>query len=163
MVDVTLSVFPVAWSFGRAGCAVVHDHPGVVASTRNLFSVAYGAGEVRNFGLFSLRYGTVYRYDLGLLELLFTIALAIGFVSTWKRAGAKGWYVAVASLAYAPLRFCLDFLRLTAREGGDPRYGLLTPGQWACLALFAFGMGMLWHVTRMSKSPSSSTLGGVAA
>ena len=26
--DLILSVFPVAWIFGRSGCSVVHDHPG---------------------------------------------------------------------------------------------------------------------------------------
>lgn len=26
--DTFLAVFPLAWTFGRLGCAVVHDHPG---------------------------------------------------------------------------------------------------------------------------------------
>ena len=38
--DLVLSVFPVAWIFGRAGCAVAHDHPGIRAATGSLLAVA---------------------------------------------------------------------------------------------------------------------------
>lgn len=39
--DVILAVFPVAWIFGRAGCAVVHDHPGARASAASWLAVAF--------------------------------------------------------------------------------------------------------------------------
>jgi phosphatidylglycerol:prolipoprotein diacylglycerol transferase len=41
--DLILSVFPIGWMFGRAGCASVHDHPGRDASLHNLMAVAYPA------------------------------------------------------------------------------------------------------------------------
>src|SRR5205823_12801881 len=36
--DLILSVFPVAWVFGRAGCSVVHDHPGAKAPIGTLLA-----------------------------------------------------------------------------------------------------------------------------
>jgi phosphatidylglycerol:prolipoprotein diacylglycerol transferase len=36
----------------------------------------------------------------------------------------------------------LDFLRLEDADGGDPRYGALTPAQWACFAMVAFALGL---------------------
>jgi phosphatidylglycerol:prolipoprotein diacylglycerol transferase len=137
--DVVMAVFPVAWIFGRAGCAVIHDHPGIRASASSWLSVAYGPGPLTDFYLFQLRYGTEARYDLGLLEMFFAIILAVAFALTWRRGSTKGWYVAVACVAYAPVRFALDFLRVSDPEGGDLRYVSLTPAQWACIGLLAFG------------------------
>src|SRR3981081_2362477 len=39
--DLVLSVFPLGWAFGRAGCATVHDHPGARATADTLLAVAY--------------------------------------------------------------------------------------------------------------------------
>ena len=43
--DLILSVFPVAWVFGRSGCSVVHDHPGMKAEPGSLLAVAFGRPE----------------------------------------------------------------------------------------------------------------------
>jgi phosphatidylglycerol:prolipoprotein diacylglycerol transferase len=147
--DVVMAVFPVAWIFGRAGCSVVHDHPGARAAAGSLLSVAYGPGPTSDFFLFQLRHGTEARYDLGLLEMLFTMLLAAAFALTWRRAAAKGWYIVAACVAYAPVRFGLDFLRLRDPEGGDLRYASLTPAQWACIGLLAFGA---WLARRLACS-----------
>lgn len=144
--DVVLAVFPVAWIFGRAGCAVVHDHPGARAPHDSPLAVAYGPGPIDDFGWFELRHGTTPRYDLGLLEMLLTILLAAAFALTWRRGGASGWYAVAACVLYAPMRFALDFLRVSAAEGGDLRYAGLTPAQWACLALFLFGVALGFRV-----------------
>jgi phosphatidylglycerol:prolipoprotein diacylglycerol transferase len=37
----------------------------------------------------------------------------------------------------------MDFLRIRGGEGADPRYAGLTPAQWACVALFLFGLYLL--------------------
>ena len=73
--------FPLGWMFGRAGCATVHDHPG--ARTRRptpSLAVAYptgpGDGPVTHFGFIEFIHGHDPRFDLGFLELLFTIILA---------------------------------------------------------------------------------------
>ena len=44
---------------------------------------------------------------------------------------------------YPPIRFPLDFLRASAADGGDVRYFGFTPGQYASVALFAVGLGLL--------------------
>jgi phosphatidylglycerol:prolipoprotein diacylglycerol transferase len=152
--DVVMAVFPVAWIFGRAGCSVVHDHPGAKASPNSWFAVAYGPGKVTNFDWFQLRHGFEARYDLGLLEMLFAILLAIAFTLTWRNRRADGWYVVAASVIYAPVRFLLDFLRLTEPEGGDLRYALLTPAQWACIGLFVFGGWLAFRLVRVLRHES---------
>jgi phosphatidylglycerol:prolipoprotein diacylglycerol transferase len=86
--------------------------------------------------------------------MLFAVFLALAFALTWRSQSTRGWYIAVASLAYAPVRFFLDFLRLTDPEGGDLRYGHLTPAQWACIVLFAFGG---WQLLRLARSSKAST------
>lgn len=153
--DVMISVFPVAWIFGRSGCTVVHDHPGARTSADAFLSVAYGPGPVVDHGLFLLRYGTTPRYDLGLLELCITIVIAAGFVLSWPRGGAKGYYVAAAAIIYAPIRFALDFLRSTDSDGGDIRYAQLTPAQWACMGLFLYGFWVL-HFIRSRETQTQT-------
>jgi len=148
-VDVVIAVFPVAWIFGRAGCAVVHDHPGARAASNSWLSVAYGAGPSSSFGPLQLRFGVEPRYDLGRLEMLFASVLAAAFAATWRRDSSRGWYVVAASVAYAPVRFALDFLRVGDPEGGDLRYASLTPAQWACIGLFGFG---IWVAARIAHA-----------
>ena len=154
--DVILAVFPVAWIFGRAGCALVHDHPGVRAPAGSWLAVAYGAGPSDHFGILTFRYGNAPRYDLGLLELIFTVVLAAGFALTWKRGRASGWYIVAGCIFYAPVRFALDFLRIEAGTGGDRRYGGLTPAQWACGCLLLFGLGLAWRLRARSVRVSTA-------
>jgi phosphatidylglycerol:prolipoprotein diacylglycerol transferase len=46
----------------------------------------------------------------------------------------------------------MDFLRIKDGEAADPRYGGFTPAQWACVALFVFGLVMLARVRQIVKS-----------
>jgi phosphatidylglycerol:prolipoprotein diacylglycerol transferase len=43
----------------------------------------------------------------------------------------------------------MDFLRIPDTQGGDPRYGALTPAQWCCIALFTFGLVMVVQLRRL--------------
>jgi phosphatidylglycerol:prolipoprotein diacylglycerol transferase len=151
--DLVLSVFPIGWAFGRAGCSTVHDHPGARATADTLLAVAYprhaGDGTVTKFGFIELIQGHDPRFDLGLLEFLFTVILAICFALTWRRRLAIGTYVIASGLAYAPVRFAMDFLRIPQNDGGDTRYGDLTPAQWACIVLFAYAVVMIFYVRRL--------------
>jgi phosphatidylglycerol:prolipoprotein diacylglycerol transferase len=161
--DLILAVFPVAWIFGRSGCSSVHDHPGEVAGPADFLAVEFpsfnpsytgGAGKLHTFGPITfaegkLLHGHFPRYDLGLLELMFTILLAGAIALTWRKRLPTGTYVVVTALAYAPVRFAMDFLRIRGGEDADPRYGGLTPAQWACVALFAYGLYMLTLVLRL--------------
>lgn len=157
--DIILSVFPVAWIFGRSGCSVVHDHPGARASADALLAVAYGyASRVEHYGPIELRWGNAPQYDLGLLELMFTVILSAFFALTWSKRLRTGTYVAVACMAYAPVRFVMDFFRVRDVEGADPRYAGLTPAQWACVALFTFGLYMARLVYLQKDDPMKLVL-----
>jgi phosphatidylglycerol:prolipoprotein diacylglycerol transferase len=147
--DLILSVFPYGWMFGRAGCSTVHDHPGARATADTLLAVAYPyPGEVAStkFGPIEFIHGHDPRFDLGLLELMFTIILALAFTVTWRRKLPIGTYVIASALAYSPVRFAMDFLRKPESEGGDTRYAGLTPAQWCCFALFVYGIAMIFYV-----------------
>lgn len=144
------SIFPVGWAFGRTGCAVVHDHIGIESSSP--LAVAFGGGPTTNYGLFLVHHGELPRYDLGLLELFFTLALLAAFVATWRRTLPLGTYLAALCVLYPPVRFFLDFLRVGADDGGDERYLGLTPAQWACFAFFLVGL-RLWATVRAKGTP----------
>jgi phosphatidylglycerol---prolipoprotein diacylglyceryl transferase len=152
--DLVLSVFPLGWMFGRAGCATVHDHEGARATADTLIAVAWPAPHERNpptthFGFIEFIHGHEPRFDLGFLELLFTIVLAACFALTWRRRLPVGTYVIVSALAYAPVRLAMDFLRIPASEGGDTRYSGLTPAQYGCIALFLYGLVMIGYVRHL--------------
>jgi phosphatidylglycerol:prolipoprotein diacylglycerol transferase len=125
--DLILSAYPVAWIFGRMGCAVVHDHKGKAAAAASLLTVAFPDGP---------------HYDLGLLEMFYAVVISAVCAAMWPRKWKTGTYIAVTCGLYAPVRFALDFLRDSSGPTGDPRYFELTPAQWACIALFAFSVWM---------------------
>ncbi len=150
--DIIAAVFPVAWISGRLGCAIVHDHPGARASATSPFAVAFGPGPSTSYGFFELHHGWRPQYDLGLLELVFTIFVSALFVATWNKKLPVGSYAAASLLLYAPVRFALDFLRAEDAEGGDPRYLALTPGQWAAVAMLAGGVWLVAYI-RANDTP----------
>jgi phosphatidylglycerol---prolipoprotein diacylglyceryl transferase len=121
--DVVASAFPTAWVFGRMGCSVAHDHPGVRSEI--WLAVAYPGGG---------------RFDLGLFEMLLSIPLAITFLLLMKKPRPPGFFIGTMCTAYAPFRFALDFLRARDVSGADPRYFGLTPAQWACIVLLSAGL-----------------------
>jgi phosphatidylglycerol:prolipoprotein diacylglycerol transferase len=162
--DLVLSVFPIGWIFGRAGCSTVHDHPGAVPATHEfadtMLAVAYpspnpgvteGPGALTKLGFVQLVHGQYPRYDLGLLELMFTVIVAACFVLTWRRRLPVGSYVVATAFAYSPVRFAMDFLRIPESEQGDTRYAGLTPAQWCCVALFVYGVVTLAYMRRLKK------------
>jgi phosphatidylglycerol:prolipoprotein diacylglycerol transferase len=131
--DVVAASFPVSWTFGRLGCTVAHDHPGV-----------------RSTAWYAVQYPDGGRLDLGLYELLITVPLMIVFLRLHKRPRPWGFYAGVMCTYYAPLRFSLDFLRESEHAavagvaaGGDARYLGLTPAQWGCVPLLALGLYLL--------------------
>ncbi len=160
LADLILSVFPVAWVFGRMGCSSVHDHPGALANPGAFLAVEFPrgfppdaspeyvaktfAGPRSSFGPFiEFLHGDLPRYDLGLLEMLFTLCLASLLALTWSKKVRVGTYIVATAVTYGPVRFMMDYLRITDGVNADPRYGGLTPAQWCCLALTIFGLGML--------------------
>jgi phosphatidylglycerol:prolipoprotein diacylglycerol transferase len=135
MVEVINSAFPLAWVFGRMGCATVHDHPGHASN-------AWLAVQWKATAPPYLPPGFDGRFDLGLIEMVLAIPLAAAFLILWRRKPVRplGFYTGWMCAAYAPVRFFLDFLREPDATGGDVRYGGLTPAQWACFGLLAIGL-----------------------
>ncbi|HEY2406793.1 MAG TPA: prolipoprotein diacylglyceryl transferase family protein [Polyangiaceae bacterium] len=144
--DMIASAFPTAWVFGRMGCTTAHDHPGLHSDL-----------------WFAVRYPDGGRFDLGLYEMLLTIPLAVAFLLLRRQRRPWGFYCSLMSIAYAPVRFALDFLRERERvveAGGqlsvvDPRYAGLTPAQWACLGLLAFGVFLFVRTLRGAGRPEA--------
>jgi len=114
--------FPFGWIFGRLGCTLAFDHPGL--ETTFFLGQRYTDDKVR--------------HNLGLEEMLYTILIAALFHHLGKKSRPPGYYVAVLAIVYAPVRFLFDFLRKN-----DVRYAGLTPGQWGALALIVVGVVLL--------------------
>ncbi|MEM9693385.1 MAG: prolipoprotein diacylglyceryl transferase family protein [Myxococcota bacterium] len=151
-VDVCVSAFPLAWVFGRTGCSVVHDHPGALSNA--WFAVKYPADRLQE--------GFAGRYDLGLIEMVLTVPLAIACSVLWRREPFRphGFYIALTLTAYAPVRFLLDFLRVQPDDrvfGGavDNRYGGLTPAQWMCFVALALGLYYLNKIRGAEYVPNA--------
>ncbi len=130
---------PVGWLFGRAGCALVHDHVG----RRTDFPLAmdfdhalFGSGDPAPIidGV---------RHELGLYEFLLMIPVVILFTVLGRRERVPGFFLGLFAVLYAPVRFGLDFLRQTDLPNPDPRWLGLTPGQYASGVLLAAGIALL--------------------
>lgn len=135
--DATIFGLLLGWCFGRAGCSIVHDHPGKVVEAGTFMAVGPWPD------------GT-WRYDLGLLEFMFAVTLvsSIYLLSDWKNK-RPGWLVGITVIAYAPFRFFLDFFRATesaARVIGTPdvRYFGLTTAQYFTIVFAAAGIWLVF-------------------
>ena len=127
----------VALVFGRLACALVHDHPGMPTSSP--LGVDFPREMVAWLDLDTGTSPTIRLHDLGLDELLAVIPLAIAMWSLLGRL-RPGRLAVVFALAYAPIRFGLDFLRLPVTE---PHHAGLTAGQWGCIVLALAGIAEL--------------------
>ncbi len=141
--DIVTSCFPLSWTFGRLGCSIAHDHPGV-----------------RSELWLAVQYPDAGRFDLGLLELVITIPLMLVFFRLMRRPRPWGFYAGAMCAYYAPLRFVLDFLRERtgvsvegAIAGGDARYLGLTPAQWGCIPLLVLGVMLLVRAPGRGTAP----------
>ena len=137
VADAAAFGFPFGWMLGRTGCFVVHDHPG----TPSNFFLAVDAYRVGNPPF-------VPRHDLGLYEVIWSIAVIALFLWLTRRPRPRGFYLALLPVLYTPVRFYLDFLRAEAEFGGDVRYLGLTPGQYASIGMFILGGGLVLFVLR---------------
>lgn len=127
--------FTFAWIFGRMGCTVAHDHPGL--PTDFFLAVVYPA---------TTDYPAGPRHDLGFYELLLTLLLCGIFWARRRRPTAAGWHVAIILMIYMPVRFVFDFLRTQ-----DTLYFGLTAGQYAAAALFVIGFWVLRQRQRVGE------------
>jgi phosphatidylglycerol:prolipoprotein diacylglycerol transferase len=132
--------FPFGWLFGRTGCFLVHDHPGRVST----FFLA-----VDDYQVPGALPPYPPRHDLGLYEVIWSLAVIALFLTLARRPLKRGSFVALLALTYAPVRFFLDFLRAPPELGGDVRYAGLTPAQWGSVGLLLVGVAVaLWLRSR---------------
>jgi phosphatidylglycerol:prolipoprotein diacylglycerol transferase len=124
----------------EAGCAIAHDHKGHL--TDSWLAVRFPEGA---------------RYDLGLIEWSFTPFLCALVVYVGHRTKRPGAVSGALAVAYALVRFPLDFLRATdLGEESDRRYAGITPGQWASGATLCFGVWALSHARRHARYDSAA-------
>jgi phosphatidylglycerol---prolipoprotein diacylglyceryl transferase len=109
----------VAWGFvfghlfGRFGCALAHDHLGVYSNS--FFAVNFPDGP---------------RFDLGLIEWFWIIAISVLLFKNRSRTFQPGVTTAGVILAITVFRFFADFLRAF-----DQTYLGLTPAQLFAIPL----------------------------
>jgi phosphatidylglycerol:prolipoprotein diacylglycerol transferase len=128
--DQVSAVFPVAWILGRAGCATAHDHIGKLSNSPLAIAFPDGTFAPAPDGA---------RFDLGLIEMLLTIPLALFMLWYSRKPRRAGAITGMLCMLYAPMRFPLDALRATDISNPDARYAGMTPAQWLSLGLFFLG------------------------
>lgn len=117
------------WIFGRLGCFVAHDHPGIET---DFYLGVYGicpSGAL-----------TAACHDLGLYEAMWAMVMAPIFWFLNRRPRRPGFFIALICLSYAPFRFFADFLR---HPDVDERVLGLTPAQYFTMALMLLGVGVV--------------------
>lgn len=133
-LDAVAYAFPVGWFFGRLGCFVAYDHPGL--PTAFVLGQRYSDGVVR--------------HNLGLEEALLTVPIGAVLLLAARRPRGPGFLFGLLAVLYAPVRFGLDFLRAV-----DTRYLGLTPAQHAMIALLVVGALLLVRSSRLGHGPAS--------
>jgi phosphatidylglycerol:prolipoprotein diacylglycerol transferase len=135
--DSTMFGLLIGWCFGRTGCSLVHDHPGKVVPEGTFLAVGpWPDGS--------------WRYDMGLVELMFAISLmAFVYLFGKWREWPPGRLTGLVATAYAPFRFYLDSLRADEAASKvisepDLRYAGLTPAQWFTIAFLLVGLWLLF-------------------
>jgi phosphatidylglycerol:prolipoprotein diacylglycerol transferase len=120
-----LGVAP-GWAIARVGCFSVHDHPGKLTSFP--LAVMFPGGA---------------RHDLGLYDALLLGAISLLLFRLSRTQALTGRLLPLLAVIYAIGRFLLDFLRASDVPYSDARYFGLTPAQYVCLALLAYGASQL--------------------
>jgi phosphatidylglycerol---prolipoprotein diacylglyceryl transferase len=135
---------PLGWMFGRMGCFVVHDHPGRITD----FFLA-----VDNFTYNGV---TGPRHDLGLYEVIWAALVVPLFLWLDRKPRPFGFYIGMACVLYAPVRFGLDFLR-----EADKTYWGFTAAHASSVVTLALGVYMLWYA--YNRAPRSVPGGMLAS
>lgn len=161
MADSSIVGLLVAFSIGRIGCTIVHDHIG--RATTSGFGIDYPREEIRARHLLDefpgagavIRAHNVALYELVYLALVCAIVLPLAF---GKRRLPAGLIAVLVGMLYAPVRFFLEYWRLATP---DPRYAGFTFAQWcSALAFVVAGYVALTLWKKGSPAPLAAELGG---
>jgi len=133
-LDALAAVFPLGWLFGRLGCSIAHDHPGLASSS-----------------VFAVAYPDMPRFDLAYIEVLFLALVLIPlFLMLARRPQPRGLFLTMFFLLYGGFRLWLDTLHVD-----PPRYAGITVDQWAYGSMLLLGV-VLAVVLRLFRSVRSS-------
>lgn len=124
--------FPFGWVFGRLGCTLALDHPGIPTTLPFGFQLPSGVAV----------------HNLGLYELILMILICALFWITREIPRFSGFWMCSLWLIYSPARFALDALRIH-----DARYLGLTPGQWAAGGMLSLAAALMAHRRRVGDRP----------
>jgi phosphatidylglycerol:prolipoprotein diacylglycerol transferase len=135
-LDLLAYAFPFGWTFLRLGCTLAHDHPG--RHSGSWLAVQFPDGP---------------RYDLGLLEMLASLAVACTFAVLGRQPRPPGFFLRWIVLC-GPIRVALDFLR-----ENPAGFRGLTADRIGGAALTAAGVWIVIHArkpaaSRPSRAPS---------
>lgn len=145
--DVIAYGLPFGWFFGRLGCGVVHDHIGRTTSFPLAMDFDHGwaysdkLGWVNNLDPYPGVEGI--RHELGLYEAGLTAIFCVGFYVLGRTDRPPGFFTGMFAVAYAPIRFFMEFLRNNDLSHQDARYLGLTPAQYGCFLMFGAGIALL--------------------
>ena len=172
-LDVAAFVFPFSLAVGRVGCALVHDHPGRVTDSplavslesepaQDLIAYAYAAAGRADHLPPPSSLPALGFHDLGLYEAAYLAVFALpALIWLDRKARPAGFSLCAFVVLYMPVRFGLDFLRVS-----DATYGGLTPAQWVASAALVAVL-FLWRRVRRNAPAESfrdrSAEEGVAA
>lgn len=129
LAALVLSVLPFGYAVGRLGCHVTRMHPGIPYA--GWLGVAFPDG--------------VRRLDLGLLEALLWLAIALGLAVFGEPLRRRRLLVPFVLDAYGTGRLILDFFRVA-----DARYFGLTPAQYGAIVLMLVAG---WIMVRETRRP----------
>lgn len=119
-LDIVAYALPFAWTFGRLGCALAHDHRGLPST-----------------GWLAVRFPEGPRYDLGLIEFLFLIALSALFYFLDRRPRPSGFFFGLHGVVYGLFRVWLDTLHVQPlRFLGGMTACVIGLAGWAAMAHF---------------------------
>lgn len=159
MFDIIGCGLIIGFTIGRIGCSLVHDHIGATTDFALGFDYPWKALYDRHLlaEFPGLAQGMFVRaHNLGLYELLYLIPvniLVLGLAFFRTRPLPAGFLAVLTAGLYAPVRFFLEYLRLSS---SDPRYLGLTFAQWASIAVF--GLATYAAVTLIRKGKPAPLL-----
>ena len=127
--DSAIYAAPFGWTFGRAGCAVAHEHLGKLSN--HWLAVQYPDGA---------------RWNLGLLEMLFVATIAVVFWILNRRPRPIGFFPALYCFSYGAFRFWMDSLQ---EKGVGPEW--LTVDRLGSVVVVGFGCIAVLKVRKLRK------------
>lgn len=141
MDAIALGMTP-GWAIARLGCFAVHDHPGVLSDF--FLAVQFPGGA---------------RHDLGLYDAVALFAISAVIWVLARRNALQGRLLALVGILYGVQRFFTDFLRAYDLSYVDKRYFGLTPGQYFCFAIVAWGVYWLatWSPEKLQRTDEADS------